>query len=438
MIHLIPGSPRFVERLLGDRIGLDVASVGEGLIARGVEIRMARLGVGRLGDYERILLDSPVEVQALTEEVVIPESWFFRDDRPFSTFREFVRAGWVSDPRRGPVSILCLPCAGGEEPYSVVIALLELGMPRERFEVVAVDISEHSIDRAKLGIYGANAFRGVDLKVQEKYFDFTSDRGRYQIKPAVRSAVRFEPGNLLDPTLLERHPPFTIVFCRNLLIYFDEPARLKAFASLDRLTLDDGLLFLGHADRSDPSPSTRFAPTGDKGSFVYRKRQAGVSSPPSPTPSPKPPRRPATPPKDQSPTRPPGITVSNGSVSRPPQLTRARSAPVESLRIDRAEAIRQASSLADQGRYAEATRLVMDLTARGPLDASAHFLLGIIHQAAGDRAKAEAELSKAIYLDPDHDEALLALALLARRKGDMATEAMFRRRADRVLARKGS
>ena len=436
MNSLIPGSPGFVKRLLGDRIGLDVASVGESLIVRGVATRMARLGVRRLEDYERILLDTPGEVQALIEEVVIPESWFFRDDRPFSTFREFVRAGWAADPRRGPVSILCLPCAGGEEPYSVAIALIELGMARERFEVVAVDISERSIDRAKLGIYGTNAFRGVDLKLQEKYFDFTSVRGRYQIKPAVRSAVRFEPGNILDPTLLDRQPPFDVVFCRNLLIYFDEPARIKAFANLDRLTLDDGILFLGHADRPDPSPSTRFAPTGDKGSFVYRKRQAGASSPPSPTASPKLPRWPA-PSKNRGPTRPPEVTTSNGSVPSPEPI-RPRSVPAASPRDDRDEAIRQASALADGGRYAEATRLVTDLTARGPLDASAHFLLGIIHQAAGDRAKAEAELAKAIYLDPDHDEALLALALLARRKGDVATEAMFRRRADRVLARKGS
>ena len=91
---------------------------------------------------------------------------------------------------------------------------------------------------------------------------------------------------------------------------------------------------------------------------------------------------------------------------------------------------------ADQGRYADSIRLMLDLMARTTLDAPAHFLLGIIHQAAGERAKAEAELTKAIYLDPEHDEALLALAFLARRKGDVAAEATFRRRADRVLARK--
>lgn len=445
MTKLAPGTPGFVERLLADRIGLDVASVGSGLIVRGVEIRMAQLGVRRLEDYERILLGPTDEIQALIEEVVIPESWFFRDDRPFATFREFVRAHWVNDSRRAPISVLCLPCAGGEEPYSVVIALWELGLARERFQVVAIDISERSIQRAIAGFFSSNAFRGMDPKLQTLYFDFTAVRGRYQLKPSIRSAVQFKEGNLLDPTLLNQHPGFDVVFCRNLLIYFDEPARIKAFSNLDRLTAEGGLLFLGHADRPDPNASTRFVQIGDKGSFVYRKEKDGSTS--APPPSLRPPAlkipRPVSWAKDQilravprrpvDPARPLGVAPSEVPAPRavPPN-------PVASNRSERDEAMLQASVLADQGRYAEATRLVLELTARGPLDASAHFLLGIIHQAAGERVKAESELTKAIYLNPDHDEALLALALLARRKGDMATEAMFRRRADRVLARKGS
>ena len=430
----LPGTSGFVERLLADRIGLDVASVGEGLIARGVETRMNQLGVRRLEDYERILLGPSDEIQALIEEVVIPESWFFRDDRPFATFREFVRGGWVADPTRAPISVLCLPCAGGEEPYSVVIALIELGLARERFEVVAVDISERSIRRATAGIYGSNAFRGVTPDLLSRYFDFTAVRGRYLLKASVRSAVRFEVGNLLDPTLLDKQIGFDVVFCRNLLIYFDESARAKAFANLDRLTAGDGLLFLGHADRADAAASTRFAPLEDKGSFGYRKRKPNASSdsaPPVPTPklptTSKLPTLPPVAPKDRP---------TSDSVPRPePQGPRPSALPT--ARSNRDEVMTRALSLADQGRYDEATRTVRDFMGRGSLDAPAHFLLGIIHQAAGDRSKAELELNKAIYLDPEHDEALLALSLLARRRGDVAAEAMFRRRAERVLARKG-
>jgi chemotaxis protein methyltransferase WspC len=96
----------------------------------------------------------------------------------------------------------------------------------------------------------------------------------------------------------------------------------------------------------------------------------------------------------------------------------------------------RASSLADLGRYGEATELVEGLIRVGGAGAPAYFLLGLIAQVSGHRDRAEGHFLKTIYLDPQHDEALLALALLARRKGDIAGEAAYRKRADRVLARK--
>ena len=434
MTSLIPGAEGFVERLLAERIGLDVASVGAGLIDRGVATRMKQLGVRRLEDYERILLGPSDEIQALIEEVVIPESWFFRDERPFATFRQYVREGWVDQPLRGPISVLCLPCASGEEPYSVAIALIELGIPRERFEVVAVDISEQSIRRAAAGLYSTNAFRGMDPRIQTEYF--TPVRGRYLLKPAVRSAVRFERGNILDPKLLGQHLGFDVVFCRNLLIYFDNQARGKAFANLDRLTALGGILFLGHADRPDQEATTRFIAYASSGSFASQK-QARMATPPPARPrivTPPPPAPRTNPPPPARATEPPKPTPAPASrpVSPPAASPATGSAPV-----DQAEILHQASILADQGRYLEATRLVRQQVGRDSLSAPAHFLLGIIQQAAGNRAEAEAELTKAIYLDPEHDEALFALALLARRKGDVAAEATYRRRADRVLTRKG-
>ena len=427
MSNLTPGHPGFVERLLADQIGLDVASVGAGLIYRGVETRMKRLGVRRLEDYERILLGPTDEIQALIEEVVIPESWFFRDDRPFATFRQFVQEGWVEQPLRPPISVLCLPCASGEEPYSVAIALNELGLPRERFEVVAVDISEYSIRRAAAGLYSTNAFRGMNPKIQAEYF--TPAQGRYLLKAAVRSAVRFVRGNILDPRLLGDQMGFDVVFCRNLLIYLDNQARVKAFANLDRLTAVGGILFLGHADRSDQEATTRFLPYAGSGSFAYQKQPITVSTAPPIAPKPRPAPQLVT-------ARAPRAKES-ASTAPTPATPRAKIAPTEAGPADQAEVLRQASTLADQGKYIEATLLVERHIGRGSLDASAHFLLGIIQQAAGNRSEAEAELTKAIYLNPEHDEALFAMALLARRKGDVAAEATYRRRAERVMARKG-
>ena len=215
---------------------------------------------------------------------MVPESWFFRDARPFEVFREFARAGWLVDPARPPLSALSVPCAGGEEPYSIAMTLLEIGLPPGRFRVDAVDVSARSLARAIAGVYGPNSFRGVDGPIRSRYF--RDQGGAFTIDPAVRSSVRFHLGNLLDPALLADRPAFDVVFCRNLLIYLDAPARAAAFASIGRLLADGGLLFLGHADRPDDSPGSPFTPLPDKGSFAYRKGPAravaatGRTSPP--------------------------------------------------------------------------------------------------------------------------------------------------------------
>jgi chemotaxis protein methyltransferase WspC len=454
-----------VERLLAERIGLDPSSVGEGLIARGVHARMTALGLRSRADYERALLDRGDEIQALVEEVVVPESWFFRDDRPFQVLDRFARAGWLTNPSRPPLSALSVPCAAGEEPYSIAMTLLEASLRADRFRVDAVDISARALARAIAGVYGSNAFRGADSPLRATYF--REQNGAFTLDLAVRSTVRFHLGNLLDPTLFADRPPFDVVFCRNVLIYLGDDARSRAFATLTRLVVDGGLLFLGHADRIDQPEGSPFEPTGDKGSFAYRKGEARLKKEKAPrtkagrgslagqgagsslAPSPLAgegwgggasldPRRSKTP-----------IPKLAGGITPPPSLTLPhkgggdqtgggrQTVPAEIIPAEPpASILDRALGLADLGRYDEATALVEGVIRDGGANARAFFLLGLIAQASGAHDRAEAHFLKAVYLDPQHDEALLALALLARRKGNIVAEAAYRRRAERVLARK--
>ncbi len=433
-----------VERLLAGRIGLDVSTVGDGLIARGVLARMSALGLGDRADYEWLLGQDDGELQALIEEIVIPESWFFRDDRPFALLREHARSGWLADDSRPPLTALSIPCAGGEEPYSIALALIDLGLPPARFRVDASDVSGRSLARAIAGVYGPNSFRGEEAAVSRSRH-FRAEGGVFAIDPAVKASVHFRPGNLLDDALFVDRPPFDVVFCRNLLIYFDAPARRRAFGSLGRLVADGGLLFLGHADRPDAADGTPFARVAEKGSFAYRKGpaapgRAGPIAAPVPARATRPgkgpeprkagPARPGAGPSPAAPRRGPDPPASRGDVAPAPPAA-APPAPAGS-------SMGRASDLADLGHYDEASRMVEGIIAGGGATAGAFFLLGLIRQAAGDRDRAEAHFLKAIYLDAQHDEALTALALLARRKGDVAAESSYRRRAERVLARKGA
>ena len=113
---------------------------------------------------------SELELQALIEEVVVSESWFFRDERPFDCLREYIRKRWLDNPLQPPVRVLSLACAGGEEPYSIAMVLQDLGLPARRFEIDAVDISNRGLAVARRGVYSLNAFRGVDADFRARYF----------------------------------------------------------------------------------------------------------------------------------------------------------------------------------------------------------------------------------------------------------------------------
>ncbi len=444
-----------IETILASRIGLDAATIGSSVIPRAVKSRMNELGLFDVNGYTSLLGSSEVELQALIEEVVVPESWFFRDEVPFRHFQDHVRSNWVANPSRSTLRVLSIPCAGGEEPYSIVIALVEAGLAARRYEITAIDVSARRLEIARCGIFSSNAFRGSDLSFRDRYF--RSHPKGFEIDSSLRDRIRFLRGSILDADLLSGEPAFNVLFCRNLLIYFDEPSRVRALSTLDRLIAEDGLLIIGHADRLNLNAiNPEFTQTGDRRAFTYRKAMArslsgshGTTVTETATwqipqlPSPRPPKLLTWQPTQWQVTKtasqvsentPSYADVEGGKDTssqsphqRPSGLNVRASAPL----------LDQASELANHGRHDDAVALCEQfMRQRGP-SAAAYYLMGVLHQSAGNRPKGEECFQKAVYLDPGHDEALLALALSAERRGDTSAAAGFRRRAERAISRKG-
>ena len=415
-----------IEDLLTVRLGLDLVSVGPKQIRRAVQQRMRELGLTDIGEYENWVGKSESELQALIEEVVVSESWFLRDERPFQYFREYIRAHWLNDPLRPPLKILSLACAAGEEPYSIAITLHEVGLTTERFHIDAVDISARRLAIARRGIYSANAFRGSNLGYRTRFF--CEHPQGYELDASIRATTKFYQISVLDLRPLEATSPYDVIFCRNLLIYLEARARLRLMASIDRLLARAGLLFIGHADRLDlfgGEPS--FVAVGDPSCFAYgRTAQAetrearlpwpselrtSVVTAPEPTPAPLP-----------------------SSISPPMRFIQPNVAVNASRRSDEPPLLDQAADLANKGRFGEAVSTCEQYLKSEGLSSAAYYLMGMICQAAGNRQRAEDCFHKTVYLDPLHDEALLALALLAERRGDQALAAGFRRRAERLVS----
>lgn len=211
---------------------------------RAVRQRMERTGAPDVDAYLGRI--TPAELEALVELVVVPESWFYRDQQAFYAAAEYLVARAAAAPER-LLRLLSVPCAGGEEPYTMAMVLLDAGLAPERFVIDAVDISPLCIARARDGVYGRNAFRNQDLSFRERHFG-ASGKDEFRVNDAIRKQVRFKQGNLLEPDTHAGAGAYDVIFCRNLLIYFDKPTTRDAIARLDQLLRRDGLLFVGYAE----------------------------------------------------------------------------------------------------------------------------------------------------------------------------------------------
>ncbi len=158
----------------------------------------------------------------------------------------FVLKEWLPAHPQGVLRLLSLPCSTGEEAYSIAMALLDAGVPAGRFEVDAVDVSARALERARQAIYGKNSFRARELGFRDRHFKAVA-KG-HQLNEAVCRQVRFQSGNLTDDSLLPGLEIYDVIFCRNLLIYFDQASQRRAVKVLLRLLKTEGLLFVGPSE----------------------------------------------------------------------------------------------------------------------------------------------------------------------------------------------
>ncbi|MDH5436036.1 MAG: protein-glutamate O-methyltransferase CheR, partial [Gammaproteobacteria bacterium] len=236
-----------IETLLKKSMGLNSVSIGSATIGRAVQKRMTARDEPDINAYYHEILHSKPELDKLIEEVVIPETWFFRDHKPFLALDALLKKKYLQSVAQGKkIRVLSAPCSTGEEAYSIAMTLLNNGLSNNQFHIDAIDISQRNIEYASVGIYGLNSFRGDDIGFRDKYF-VDSPEG-YILDKRVKQSVSFSKENLLDAFFHHNRDNYDIIFCRNLLIYFDRETQNSALGSLSKLLNKDGTLFVGHAE----------------------------------------------------------------------------------------------------------------------------------------------------------------------------------------------
>ena len=427
--------PIEVFQLLQDRAGMDPELFGVQGIVYALNKRLAASGVESPQDYVNRLKSDTAEFQELLEDLLVPETWMFRDALAFSSLGRYFDS-WLSRHRE-PIRVLSVACSTGEEVYSLAISLREAGFDPSRFQIQGIELSRRALERAIRGDLNPRSFREPDDKIaamRERWCEQVGESWR--IRDELHKGVEFKWGNLAQAEFLANESPFNVIFCRNVLIYFHAEARLRAVHNLHRLLSPDGILY------SAPAEARIFSDAGfqifdSQCPFAFRCPPALADMPLSAVVALRPQEK-NLPPLD---VYAESLMLAPKHVVFPPTSSESHSQDdpnVYATNIDantsHGESAGQAILLAarqaaNNGRLEEADALCAQILSLDPANTEAHYLRGVVFQAQGLLSEAQRSLEKALYLDPKHYQSLVHMMLLSEQRGDQNAMANYQRRA---------
>ncbi|MCA6124204.1 protein-glutamate O-methyltransferase CheR [Bradyrhizobium sp. WSM 1704] len=278
---MTPPDFEYLRKLFKDHSGLDLSADKQYLIESRLLPLARKCGLAGIPDLvAKIRSGSSQHIVQAVEAMTTNETFFFRDKVPFDHFRDTIMPELLkARAARRAVRIWCAAGSTGQEPYSLAMYLKEMSaaLVGWRVEIIATDLSQEVLEKSKAGIYSQfEVQRGLPIQMLVKYFKQSGEF--WQINPELRAMVQHRQLNLLHD--FSQLGSFDVVFCRNVLIYFDQDTKINVFNRLARLMDTDGFLVLGAAETVVGLTDT-FKPVADRRG-LYRPsglRAAGAVTP---------------------------------------------------------------------------------------------------------------------------------------------------------------
>jgi chemotaxis protein methyltransferase CheR len=269
--------PDDVFRLLREQIykrsGMWFSESSKYLIQKRLSPRARELNFDSFQKYFYFLQYDPraeAEFDQIFDLVTTNETYFFREPAQLQAFTEEIVPELLARKPARKIRIWSAGCSSGEEPYSIAMLLQEAGWyDRASFEIFASDISQQVLGKARKGQYRENAFRATNPALREKYFTREAD-GSWRIRDAIRNRVSFGRLNLYDESRVSLLGHLDVVFCRNVIIYFDDASKKVVVNNFYQRLDEGGYLLLGHSE-SLISLSTQFRLKHLRNDMVYQK-----------------------------------------------------------------------------------------------------------------------------------------------------------------------
>jgi chemotaxis protein methyltransferase CheR len=279
----------FLRKCLKERSGLVLSADKQYLVESRLLPVARKAGLANLGELVAKLKDArePALMSTVVEAMTTNESFFFRDKTPFDHFRATIMPALLAARKSArTIRIWCAAASTGQEPYSLAMALkaMESEIAGWRIELLATDLSGEVLEKARAGLYTQfEVQRGLPIALLIKHF--TQIGELWQIAPDVRAMVRYRQLNLLAD--FSQLGLFDLIFCRNVLIYFDQETKIDVLNRLARVTAGDGYLLLGAAE-TVIGLTDRFKMVPDKrGLYAPNANASRLSAPSAATPPPR-------------------------------------------------------------------------------------------------------------------------------------------------------
>ena len=269
----------FLAKLLKDRSGLVLSKDKSYLLESRLMPVARKRGYKGLEELVAQLRRRDEALAAdVTDAMTTNESFFFRDSKPFDQFRDVVLPNLLKTrATKKSFRIWCAAASSGQEPYSLAMILKENAakLAGWRTEIIGTDLSREILQKARTGLYSQfEVQRGLPIQLLVKYFKKRDDQ--WEIDPAIRAMVQYKEWNLLQD--LKALGTFDVVYCRNVLIYFDQPTKGVVLDNISKQMTDDGVLYLGGAE-TVLGISERFKPiTGQRGVYAVNKPGSTAAS----------------------------------------------------------------------------------------------------------------------------------------------------------------
>ncbi len=285
---MTPLDYNFLRKALKERSGLVLSADKEYLVESRLLPVARKAGFRNVGELVRALMHGSADLlmTPVVEAMMTNESFFFRDKIPFDHFRSTVMPGLIASRQNSrAIRIWCAAASTGQEPYSLAMCLKEMRseIAGWRIELLASDLSNEVLEKARQGLYTQfEVQRGLPIQLLIKHFTQVGEL--WQIAPDIRAMVKYRQINLLaDFSHLGR---FDLIFCRNVLIYFDQETKSSVLDRLARTIAPDGYLVLGAAE-TVVGLTDKFAVLADKRG-LYRPSQIAPRRLPAPVIKPAP------------------------------------------------------------------------------------------------------------------------------------------------------